>query len=313
MNKLTPLISDLNSLGLSEYLLSNDFSKVIIKLEMEEGWSELLKETKSKQSSTFDSFENKRKNAIAKTFTEILSSGLEPENKAHFDAFIFEILNSFIKWKQVTTTQFIPIQEDLEIINFPQNKLNDLLKKLSQPIVTPKELEKNTEEIKPKKSTLPIVSRIFISHSSKDKAIVDNFTQKILRLGLEVAKEEIFCSSIEGMGIRSGDDFRDRLKNAITNSEIVIILISQSYKESEICLNEMGAAWVLNKKVIPIIIPPLQHSEVGALHITDHIDRINTGAGIDNIIHSLKDHLEINLEDVRNLNKHRDEFLNTII
>lgn len=49
--------------------------------------------------------------------------------------------------------------------------------------------------------------RIFISHSSKDKAIVTEFTNEILILCLGAENAKIFCTSIEGLGITSGQGF----------------------------------------------------------------------------------------------------------
>ena len=42
--------------------------------------------------------------------------------------------------------------------------------------------------------------RIFISHSSKDKEVMEKFTDYILQLGIGLSHEDIFCTSIEEMG-----------------------------------------------------------------------------------------------------------------
>ena len=42
---------------------------------------------------------------------------------------------------------------------------------------------------------------IFISHSSKDKKLVDVFVDTILRLGIGFKDNDIFCTSIEGLGM----------------------------------------------------------------------------------------------------------------
>lgn len=44
--------------------------------------------------------------------------------------------------------------------------------------------------------------RIFISHSSKDKDVMEKFTDFILQLSIGLSHEDIFCTSIEEMGIR---------------------------------------------------------------------------------------------------------------
>ncbi len=108
--------------------------------------------------------------------------------------------------------------------------------------------------------------RIFISHSSKDKQIVKRFTDQILTLSLGIAQSEIFCTSIEGMGIKSGQVFRERIKKELEEAEIVIQMISKDYKMSEVCLNEMGAAWVLAPNVIPLVIDG--DYDIGFIHNT---------------------------------------------
>ena len=85
--------------------------------------------------------------------------------------------------------------------------------------------------------------RIFISHSSNDKKLVEAFVEKILRLGIGVSIDDIFCTSIETMGIKNGDDMRSHIRQNILGCDLVLLMISCSYIKSSICLNEMGAIW----------------------------------------------------------------------
>lgn len=108
-------------------------------------------------------------------------------------------------------------------------------------------------------------NKIFISHSSKDIQYVQSFVENILKLGLDIPSNRIFCSSIEGQGIQSGKYIPDSIKEEIINSSLALLFISQNYKESEVCLNELGAAWVLlsKEKVVPILLPDVDFSELG--------------------------------------------------
>jgi hypothetical protein len=58
-------------------------------------------------------------------------------------------------------------------------------------------------------------------------------------------------------------------------SSDVIQIITSNYKESEICLNEMGAAWVLNNTVIPFILSPITYTSVGFIHSPNQLLRLN--------------------------------------
>lgn len=49
---------------------------------------------------------------------------------------------------------------------------------------------------------------------------------------------------------------------------VFIQFISVNYKESEVCLNEMGAAWykLSKKKIITLLIPPANYNEIGFIN-----------------------------------------------
>ena len=66
-------------------------------------------------------------------------------------------------------------------------------------------------------------NKIFISHSSKDINIVENFVELILILGLGIDRDRIFCSSMEGQGVLSGEYIPDRLKQEINSSSLNLL------------------------------------------------------------------------------------------
>ncbi|RYX84639.1 toll/interleukin-1 receptor domain-containing protein [bacterium] len=117
---------------------------------------------------------------------------------------------------------------------------------------------------------------IFISHSSKDEGIITPFVEKILNVGLEISRNKIFYTSNKDTGIKSGDDFKKSIKENISNATAVIQIITSNYKQSEVCLNEMGAAWVLSDNVIPFILEPVNFKEVGFIHNTTQLLKLNS-------------------------------------
>ena len=108
---------------------------------------------------------------------------------------------------------------------------------------------------------------IFISHSSKDKAIVQLFVDDVLQLGAGIKPEQIFCTSIEDMGIKNGDDIRKHIHQNIKNADYSFLLISNNYKKSEICLNEMGAVWAYGNNVKLYLLPNTNFDCIGWLCI----------------------------------------------
>lgn len=100
--------------------------------------------------------------------------------------------------------------------------------------------------------------KVFISHSTNDKALALSFTE-FLQLGMGLAKEEIFCSSINGT-LRTGKEFIPDIKEKLTGCQVVIFLITPAYMESKFCLAELGAAWALNQNIYPLVASSLDFS-----------------------------------------------------
>lgn len=124
------------------------------------------------------------------------------------------------------------------------------------------------------------MSKFFVSHSSKDEVLIKSFVDRILKLGLKIPNEDIFCTSIENSGIKSGEDFKSVIRERLKQAKVVIQVITSNYKNSEVCLNEMGAAWVLSEKVIPFILEPIKYENVGFVHSTTQILKINSKADL---------------------------------
>ena len=156
-------------------------------------------------------------------------------------------------------------------------------------------------------------NKFFISHSSKDSEIVEPFIDNILCLGLNISRDDIFCSSIDEMGIRSGKNFREIIKDELQNSKAVIQIITKNYKESEVCLNEMGAAWVLNSTVVAFILEPITFNNVGFIHSVNQLLKLNDKNKLLKFIEDYKGELfDTNINMVA-LNRHIDNFLKSLV
>ena len=116
--------------------------------------------------------------------------------------------------------------------------------------------------------------KIFISHSTQDKDIVDAFVT-LLCMGGGFSLNDIFCTSFLGGKIKNGDDLRAHIQSNVNFADFAILLISPNYKQSAVCLNEMGAVWAVNKQVKTYVLPGLQESEVGWLIDTKAAEKIN--------------------------------------
>jgi len=123
--------------------------------------------------------------------------------------------------------------------------------------------------------------KIFISHSSKDKVIVSNFVDHILMLGIGLNAEDIFCTSIEEMAIRNGEDIRKHIQGNIRTADFSLLLIFNNYKESEICINEMGAVWAYDTNVRLFMLPNTTFDKIGWLYETRKADKIYDAMALD--------------------------------
>lgn len=101
------------------------------------------------------------------------------------------------------------------------------------------------------------MARIFISHAVADEKLAKAFT-KFLKEAIGVPVADIFCSSVDGHGIPTGENFSEYMKNEIDTPDLVIMLITETYLEREFCLMELGATWAKSLKPYPLIVSPVE-------------------------------------------------------
>lgn len=90
--------------------------------------------------------------------------------------------------------------------------------------------------------------KVFISHKQEDKPFADALVS-LINFIIGPSGDKVFCSSIPGYGIRQSRDIIDDLKAQFDDHNIFMVIIhSPRYYNSTICLNEMGAAWILGTK-----------------------------------------------------------------
>jgi len=137
------------------------------------------------------------------------------------------------------------------------------------------------------------MKKVFISHSIKDKEIVDAFVDLILQGAMSIDLKEIFCVSTEGTKIKSGENWRDVIKDSLISSKVTFIIITPHYKESEVCQNEMGAAWVLSGLVLPTIVEPITFRTVGVIPEVNQVKKLLDDIHLDDLRDSVQVALSI--------------------
>lgn len=95
--------------------------------------------------------------------------------------------------------------------------------------------------------------KVFISHRSSDKKY-GHALEKLI-CGLGVKNNQLIYTSHPLHKIPLNANIYDFLRENINNNVFVIILWSNEYLESPACLNEMGAAWVVQTDYTNIFTP----------------------------------------------------------
>lgn len=145
------------------------------------------------------------------------------------------------------------------------------------------DFEETSKVLSEKISTQKITSkkRIFISHASKDKELVSKFVDSIILLGMGIESEIIAYTSRDDTGVVPGESIPEFIQNNIACADVVLLMMSDNYKNSEVCLNEMGAAWALNKHIIQILLPNTSFDKLGWLESLKKAIKIDCDESID--------------------------------
>lgn len=137
------------------------------------------------------------------------------------------------------------------------------------------------------------VKTVFISHAVNDKEIANAFVDLLILGALSVPIDQVFCISTDGTKIKSGSDWRNSIRDSLTSAKIIILIITPNYKESEFCLCEMGAAWITNAQVLPLIVEPINYKTVGVIQEPNQIERLLDEGSLDRIKDIIQDELKL--------------------
>lgn len=174
-------------------------------------------------------------------------------------------------------------------------------------IIISLELQTKIADGKVKDATIE-ARKFFISHSSEDKAIVNGFVKEILKVGCGFKDSDIFCT-LDPTVIRTGDDFRMKIVENLRECDFILLFISENYRQSEICQNEMGAAWALdNKRVLPFILPNTTFNDMGFLNEVKQGASITDKRKLDEFYSEICEYYGIS-SDWPSFNKAKEDFI----
>lgn len=97
--------------------------------------------------------------------------------------------------------------------------------------------------------------KVFVSHSSKDKNLVEALV-RLLNSTLKLDREEIRCSSLQPYKLPFGRSISTVIKEDLSSDRVVVIgVVTEDSLASNWVLFELGAAWVKDRITIPVLGP----------------------------------------------------------
>jgi len=154
-------------------------------------------------------------------------------------------------------------------------------------------------------------TKLFISHASKDKILIDKFVD-LLDTGCGLPRAEIFCTSLEDLGVPPGMDFIQFIKSTIQNPSFVVLMLSPNYYNSVFCLCELGASWALSLSIFPIVIPPLKKSDIQDILAVTQLGELTDSSCLDNLRDEVITAHAIEDSPTATWSVKRDQFLNDL-
>lgn len=138
-------------------------------------------------------------------------------------------------------------------------------------------------------------TKIFISHKTEDKPFVEELV-KLIESIIGIDSSKIFCSSIGGYDIKPGKEILSELKRQFDEYNILFIVVhSPRYYKSPVCLNEMGAAWVLGSNFFSFLTPDCKYNMLNGV-IDGRYMSIKVNDSMDTVVSKLNSFKEYLLD-----------------
>lgn len=249
---------------------------------------------------------------LAKDCADFMSANItKQKNRIHSGNLIFtdyDILGDLKQWETMLQNLCAAMSQRYPLMS---QYLSDCMRKFDEePIVYFSSISAIIECILSleKEST---GKRVFISHSSKDKQYVTDFVNHILCLGIGLSLDDIFCTSIEDMTMRNGEDIRMHIQENIRSAEYSFLLISNNYKASEVCVNEMGAVWAYEANVRLFLLPNTDFTSIGWLCDTRKADKLTDSVALDRLYKEMVEYFSLK-ENLIHWSQQREMFVGRV-
>jgi hypothetical protein len=140
--------------------------------------------------------------------------------------------------------------------------------------------------------------RIFISHSSADRALAEALTNLLTR-ALEIDPEEIRCSSVPGHNVDPGTRTSEALRSEISKTDAFIGLLTRSSLQSTYVLFEIGARWGAKGWLAPVIGPDLRAEDLKPPLSELNVARSDDATAMAHLVESIAETLQVPARQLR--------------
>jgi hypothetical protein len=156
-------------------------------------------------------------------------------------------------------------------------------------------------------STVPKV-RLFISHASDDAVLAAHIVA-LFRAALNLPAEAIRCTSVDGHRLPGGADTDEQLRRELQETDALVGILSASGMRSTYVLIELGARWVLNKHLLPLLAPGTPASVLGGPLIGLNALRADNPAELFQMVSEVAEILHIRPESPPAYHRHIEQIV----
>lgn len=208
----------------------------------------------------------------------------------------------FLKARRLHSDKYAITAYDLSAKYFVENYLNENL------INNKNHINSNLDQTMDKSEK---AIDIFISHSSKDIEVVEQFIELLIK-AFKIDESKIRCTSVPRFKLPSGSNVDNTLKNEISASKAFIGFITEKSLDSVYVLFELGARWgsemkfrliTADQATFKLVKPPLSNH---------HIICISNRTELYQILDEIQQDLSCKQYNAKNIEKEIVKLLETI-
>lgn len=127
--------------------------------------------------------------------------------------------------------------------------------------------------------------RVFVSHSSNDRSIVDSFLRLLLLSITGLRRKQIRFTSDAATGLSPGDWIAPQLIEDIRGCSCFVAVVSESFLSSIYCLCELGVRLgVPGSKVIAVYLPGIDPPTLGGVFAQMHLSPLTVENSVQEIV-----------------------------